>query len=209
LKLYLFSLAPGKLVKWDATYSIGSRTLNDKESEDGINQLAILWGEFGHLMSWSFVSSEGSKVWQEMNCFLLKRCEMLDELEKTKPVYNPYAKRGSNDGGGKRKSSHVNAVVASYSDCCCEGCHDVYNQATNPLPNRKHRPEDHGIEGIFCAQAFRLMMFFCNTSGLCTTPALAYIPSHQSLIPEQNSPLQEREAWWYFQYDRGQVRPRL
>ena len=104
-------------MKWDATHSIGKKTLDDKESEQEINPLAVLWGQHGHILSFSFVDAEGTRVWQLMNHFLLERWKMLDQ-EQLKRNRNPYVK------SIKRKVSCVEMVKAACSDCRCEGVRD-------------------------------------------------------------------------------------
>ena len=123
LKRDLFSRSPCRIVRYDGTFSIAKVTMNDSSSEDLINCLVIIIGEFGHVMSWAYCNAEGSNLYQYLNQQLLKRCQMLDlHVDGIKPrsslshPNNPYLKR--------RPLSRVDAVEWSYSDTCCEGLKD-------------------------------------------------------------------------------------
>lgn len=73
--------------------------MNDVSSEDPINCLVIVIGEYGHVMSWAYCNAEGSNLYQYLNQQLLKRCQMLDlHVDGIKPrsslshPNNPYQK---------------------------------------------------------------------------------------------------------------------
>ena len=93
----LFSRSPGKCIKWDGTYDFAKKTKNDPLAEEEINVLCILFGQFGHIVSFAFAEGEGSNVYQRMNYFLKQRCDRLG-------------------------TSHE--VKFAVSDVCCEGLRD-------------------------------------------------------------------------------------
>ena len=64
LKRDLFSRSPCRIVRYDGTFSIAKVTMNDVSSEDPINCLVIIIGEFGHVMSWAYCNAEGSNLYQ-------------------------------------------------------------------------------------------------------------------------------------------------
>jgi hypothetical protein len=61
--------------------------------------LGIVHGEIGHVLFYAFMNAEKTKNWKIMNCYIRRRCE-------------------------KRGQEHVDAVVAAYTDICCEGLKD-------------------------------------------------------------------------------------
>lgn len=52
--------------------------MNDPEALMEIKALAVLYGEYGHIMLWAFNDAEGSNMYQNLNFCLKKQCEMLD-----------------------------------------------------------------------------------------------------------------------------------
>jgi hypothetical protein len=92
----LFNRLPGRIVKWDGTFQFAMKTNDDAESEEETKVLLILYGEFGHIISFAIATSENLTNYQRMQYFLRERCARV---------------------GGQEA---VNAVKVGYSDVCCE-----------------------------------------------------------------------------------------
>jgi len=125
----LFSRTPGRFIHWDATYKFLMKTSDDPEAEEKLNACAIVWGEYGHMLSFAFAESEQNAVYQRLHYYIRKRCERL---------------------GGE---AEVAKVQYGYSDVCCEGLnrpeHDHWFQKV--WPGAMHWPlKDllHGQMGI-------------------------------------------------------------
>jgi hypothetical protein len=112
-----YSRTPGVAVKWDGTFDFMKKTMHDKNSEEENNVLAIVFGEYGHVMTWAFAESEGKiEVYQRLNYFLRKRCEMIG-------------------------AEHAKAVQFAYTDTCCEGLTDpTMHWITDIWENCKRAP---------------------------------------------------------------------
>jgi hypothetical protein len=95
----LYSRVPGKCVKSDGTFQFLSKTSNDELSSVETKCLHIVWGQYGHIMTWAFDGSENDVCFQRLHWFLKKRCERIDP-------------------------QHVAAVRFAYSDVCCQGAKD-------------------------------------------------------------------------------------
>jgi hypothetical protein len=91
----LFSRVPGKSIKMDGTFQFLKKTRNDEQSSGKNTCLNVVWGEYGHVLSWAFDSSENAECFQRLNFYLRKRCEILGESPKN--------------------------VRAAFSDTCCQG----------------------------------------------------------------------------------------
>ena len=123
----LFCRSPGRIVRFDGTYRVAMRTIDDDKSSEKIKVLVIATGEFGHVLLWFYCSAEGAKVFQMLNFMIKQRCEMLDRFDTFNGVNN--------------ERSRVDTVEAGYSDVCCEGCSDVNNHWFSKIwPNAKRSP---------------------------------------------------------------------
>jgi len=90
---------PGRIIRWDATFDLISKTMADILSTEEIKALGIIWGECGHILSCAFLEGETALNWQRMMCGIRQRCE-------------------------SKGKEFVDAVVCGHSDLCCEGCKD-------------------------------------------------------------------------------------
>jgi uncharacterized Rmd1/YagE family protein len=72
------------------------KTMNDAESDGDSNVAILVFGEYGHIVSFAFAESESDENIQQLLYFLQQRILRL---------------------GGEED---VNAVVSAYSNVCCE-----------------------------------------------------------------------------------------
>ena len=91
----LLDRTPGRILRWDATFDFTSKIMDDLLSEEQIKALGIIWGEHGHILSYAFFEGESPTNWQRMHMGLHRRCE-------------------------RKGKQYVDAVIAGYSDLCCE-----------------------------------------------------------------------------------------
>jgi hypothetical protein len=96
----LFSRTPGTLISWDATFKFLMRTMDDEESDEENNALHVIWGKYGHILSFAFAGSEQDQVFRRLQYFIRERCRRI---------------------GG---DVEVNKVQYAYSDTCCGGLKD-------------------------------------------------------------------------------------
>jgi hypothetical protein len=69
----LYSRTPGKCIKWDGTFSFAKKTMDDKQSAESNNCLCVIFGQYGHILSFALVPNEEPKVFQLLNYYLRKR----------------------------------------------------------------------------------------------------------------------------------------
>jgi hypothetical protein len=99
LKKDLFSRVPGGSLKFDGTFQFLKKTINDGLSETETKCLHVVWGEYGHIVSWAFDGSENDLCFMRLNGKLRDRCKMIDP-------------------------KHVLEVKYAHSDVCCQGNSD-------------------------------------------------------------------------------------
>jgi hypothetical protein len=118
----LLTRLPGRLMRWDGTFRLMKKTMNDPGS-DGTNTVALLvFGEDGHIISFAFAESETDENIQRLLYFIRKQMLRL---------------------GGQHS---VDAVISAYSDVCCENVTDVekhwyvrmFPNATSPRKDLFH-----------------------------------------------------------------------
>ncbi len=113
----LLSRTPGRGLSWDGTYQLAKKTMSDLLTGETSNVLCIMWGEYGHVISYAWAKQETPKNWQRMHWNLKKRCDKI--------------------GNGATQ-----AVVYGYSDLCCEGWNDVTKHWFPQIwPNVKSAPK--------------------------------------------------------------------
>jgi len=124
----LYNRTPGLCIKWDGTYKYAKMTMQDPEAAEEIHVLCILFGQYGHILSFAFAADEKGPVFQRLHYFLKKRCDRLG------------------------KSHEPRFAV---TDTCCEGVTDVENHWVAQLwPNITRAPYKdlmHGQKKIFDA----------------------------------------------------------
>jgi hypothetical protein len=96
----LFSRTPDSFISWDATFKFLMRTMDDEESGEENNALHIIWGKFGHILSFAFAGSEQDIVFQRLQYFIRERCRRIGGMVE------------------------VNKVLYGYNDTCCGGLKD-------------------------------------------------------------------------------------
>ena len=96
----LLSRTPGKIIRWDGTFAVMKRTMDDLEVEEENEVCVKIFGEYGHILSWAFARSEGDIVLQRLLFFLRKRIERIGGIKK------------------------LMETLAAYSDTCCQGLDD-------------------------------------------------------------------------------------
>lgn len=78
----LYNRTPGLCIKWDGTYRYAKMTLQDPESGEDIKVLCILFGQYGHILSFAFSKDEKGPVFQRLHYFLKKRCDRLGKSQE-------------------------------------------------------------------------------------------------------------------------------
>ncbi len=111
----------------DGTFEYLSKTMNDREGEAELDCMHVIWGEYGHILSWAFGENESDECYQRLLYFLRQRCERLG-LE------------------------HVQAVKAAYSDTCCQGLKDPtthwITQVFPNVPRAPYRDNFHAMKKV-------------------------------------------------------------
>jgi len=107
-----------KILRWDGTYKIMTKTLDSPDAEAPALVLLLVLGLYGNVLFWAFADSEEPKHWQKIMLILADRTLRLDPT------------------GAASKD-----VVAIYSDTCCESLKDpTKHWSTKIFPNVKRAP---------------------------------------------------------------------
>ena len=91
---------PGRVIRWDGTYRFARSLLPDWLAEEVGDCLCIVFGEYGHILTFGITENEGHTPWKRLRYTLRQRCEKI---------------------GGP---GTANSVAAGYSDTCCESLDD-------------------------------------------------------------------------------------
>jgi hypothetical protein len=116
----LASQLPGRIMSWDGTFELAKKTMGDLLCDDDQNALALVHGEYGHILFYGFVPSESPIYWQRMMYFIRKRCE-------------------------RAGNHHVQEVEFGWSDLCCENCHDRTKHWYTKMLGRKKKGRRDGL----------------------------------------------------------------
>lgn len=128
----LFSRSPGKFIRFDGTYAVMGRTMNDETVEEEMETCVKVFGEYGHCLSFAFSSSEADCVIQRLIMFIRRRILRL---------------------GGMLL---LREVIALYSDTCCEELKDPSQHwATKIFPSVTRAPLKDLFHGVTaCLRGF-------------------------------------------------------
>jgi hypothetical protein len=115
----ILSRPADEIIRWDGTYKLMMKMIDDPDCEESAKVLLILVGKLGHILFWAFAEQEDSKSWQRINLLLLKRTMRIDPT-----------------GELARK------VIHAYSDTCCgeSPTNPKKHWVTKVWPNMKRAP---------------------------------------------------------------------
>lgn len=83
LRRDILSRPVGKILRWDGTYKIMTKTINDPDMEAPALVLLIVLGTYGNILYWAFADSEDDKCWQRIMIILAERSLRIDPTGAT------------------------------------------------------------------------------------------------------------------------------
>ena len=153
LRRDLLARLPGRILRWDGTFTLVHRLMGDILGEEKCDTLGILAGEYGHILFWAFMKGEKNVNWQRMQYFVRMRCERV--------------------GAGE-----VAKVIAGYSDTCCQGVTDPTSHWFAKMwPSAKRAPYKdlmHGVSGVMSNTAGPSHQLFMPFNRALTGSLLEY-----------------------------------
>lgn len=78
LRRDMLSRPVDKIARWDGTYSIMTKTIDDPDVEAPALVLLIVLGMYGNVLYWAFADSEDEKHWQRIMMILAERSLRID-----------------------------------------------------------------------------------------------------------------------------------
>ena len=76
----LLSRKPGRIVRWDGTFSAAKKMIDVPEL-DSVDALLLVYGEYGDVLFYAFAESEVPGNWQAVHYFLKRHCERMGAKE--------------------------------------------------------------------------------------------------------------------------------
>jgi hypothetical protein len=67
-----------EFIRWDGTYKLMMKTIDDPDCEESSKVLLIVVGKLGHILFWAFAGQDDSKSWQRIALLLVKRTMRID-----------------------------------------------------------------------------------------------------------------------------------
>jgi hypothetical protein len=113
----MYSQYGGRILRWDATFNAAKKTMDDPETDEKIDCLLFLRGEWGNILGAYYMDEDTSENAQRA-LFIYRR--------RVRKLFGPRA---------------LNAVIAGYTDTCCEGMTDPTDHwFAKMFPNVKWAP---------------------------------------------------------------------
>ena len=150
----LFSRTPGTFISWDATFKFLMRTMDDEESDEENNALHVIWGKYGHILSFAFAGSEQDRVFQRLQYFIRERCRRIGGDEEVDKVQYAY----SDTCCGGLKNPDLHWFLKVWPGAICAPKKDLFH-GFNTMTAFTTGPS-HDLNGLFAADLSRRCLLF-------------------------------------------------